>query len=177
MPVTPLHVGLALVAKAATRRHFSIPTFAFAQVVIDSEVLVGMAFVGDLSYHAVLHTFAGTTLVALLTVLLFGAVIRPLTRLWNYIASAEPGSLTYMDPDVHRAVVVWSAGSGCYSHLLLDAVGNQEIAPFAPLSDGNLFFGLLLPEEVILACILCWGIGGGALMALSYVRRRRSERA
>ena len=177
MPVTPLHIGPALVAKTAAHSHFNITTFAFTQVAIDSEVLIGMAFVGDLSYHATLHTLGGTTLVALLTVLLFGPVIRPLTRFWNYTATARPGGLTYMAPDPSRATVAWSAAYGCYSHLLLDAAGNSEIVPFAPFADGNPFFGLLLPEAVILVCIMCWAIGGGALMALTYTGRRREDRA
>ena len=54
MPFTPFHMGFALVAKAAVSRYFSIPVFAFTQVIIDAEVLVGLALVGDLSNHAVL---------------------------------------------------------------------------------------------------------------------------
>ncbi len=48
MPFTPFHMGFAPVAKAAASRYFSIPVFAFTQVIIDAEVLVGLAFIGDL---------------------------------------------------------------------------------------------------------------------------------
>ena len=56
MPLAPFHMGPALVVKAATRRCFSIPVFAFTQVGIDSEVLVGLACRGDLTNHTVLYT-------------------------------------------------------------------------------------------------------------------------
>ena len=176
MPVTPLHMGPALIAKAATNQHFSIPIFAFTQVAIDSEVLIGMAFVGDLSYHAVLHTFAGTTFVAILTLILLGPVIRPLMRLWNYISLAKDGSFTYMASDVPLRVVLWSALFGCYSHLFLDALGHPEIAPFAPLTDNNPFSGIVLPDELVVLCILSWIVGGVSILGLSYMRRRRAER-
>ena len=76
MPFTPFHMGFALVAKATVSRYFSIPVFALTQVIIDAEVLVGLAFVGDLSNHAVLHNFAAAALVALLAVLLRRPVIQ-----------------------------------------------------------------------------------------------------
>ena len=176
MPVTPLHLGPALVLKSATRRHFSIPTFAFTQVVIDGEVLVGMAFVGDLSFHGIMHTLLSATAVTILTVVLYGSVIRRLSRLWNYVADARVGTIPYMEPDVPLWMVALSAAVGSYSHVLLDAAGNPDIAPFAPLTMANPFSGRVLPEEVVMFCIVTWVIGGCCLLGLSYFRRRGAER-
>ena len=59
MPFTPFHMGPALVTKAVLGRHFSVPLYGFMQVAIDSEVLAGYPFRGDLAFHKILHTFAG----------------------------------------------------------------------------------------------------------------------
>ena len=176
MPVTPLHIGPALVAKSLSRRYFSIPTFAFTQIAIDSEVLVGLAVVGDLSFHAVLHTFAGATGLTVLTVLLYRSVISRVARLWNFIANVEPDSLTYMAPVAPWSAVVLSAATGSYSHVLLDAIGNPEITPFAPFVGENPFYGLVLSQGAILLCLLCWALGGGAILAVTYRRRLKMNR-
>ena len=68
MPFTPFHMGPALVTKAVLGRHFSVPLYGFMQLAIDSEVLAGYAFRRDLAYHKILHTFAGATSVAAVTV-------------------------------------------------------------------------------------------------------------
>ena len=55
------------------------PLYGFTQVAIDSEVLAAYPFRRDLAFHKVLHTFAGATAVAALTLLL----LRPaLGRGW-----------------------------------------------------------------------------------------------
>ena len=66
MPFTPFHIEPALAAKAVLGRHFSTPVYGFTQVAIDSEVLVGYPLRGDLSFHKLLHTFAGATALTLL---------------------------------------------------------------------------------------------------------------
>ena len=134
MPFTPFHMGFALVAKAAVSRYFSIPVFAFTQVIIDAEVLIGLALVGDLSNHAVLHNFAAAVLVALLAVLLRRPVIQPGARLWNHLARARTGSFLHMATRVSLPATVVSALFGGVSHVLLDATTHSDMAPFAPLN-------------------------------------------
>ena len=172
MPVTPLHIGPALVVKAVAQRHFSIPTFAFTQVATDSEVLVGLAFVGDLSYHATLHTFVGAAVLAALAVLLYRPLICRLARLWNFISRAQPESIVYMATDSPVRTVALSAVIGSYSHVVLDAVGNPEIAPFAPFVLDNPFVIPAMTQSAILLCLLCWLVGGIAVLALAYRRQK-----
>ena len=62
-------MGPALTTKTALGRHFSIALYGFMQVAIDSEVLAGYPFRRDLAFHKILHTFAGATAVAALTLL------------------------------------------------------------------------------------------------------------
>ena len=176
MPFTPFHMGFALVAKAAVSRYFSIPVFAFTQVIIDAEVLIGLALVGDLSNHAVLHNFAAAVLVTLLAVLLRRPVIQPGARLWNHIARARTGSFLHMATRVSMTATIASALFGGVSHVLLDATTHSDMAPFAPLNHHNPFFGLLSPLQTILISLLLFAVGGGVILALSYRRHSRCKR-
>ncbi len=90
MPFTPFHMGPALAAKAVLGRHFSIPVYGFTQVAIDSEVLAGYPLRGDLSFHKLMHTFAGATAVAAVTLLLLRPVIGPGMSWWNRSTKAAP---------------------------------------------------------------------------------------
>ena len=175
MPFTPFHMGPALVVKAAIPRYFNIPVFAFTQVAIDSEVLVGLPFRGDLTYHVVLHTLAGGTLVAVVAVLLLRPFIQPGARLWNYLIAAKPGSFLHLEPRVPLLAAIISGLAGGWSHVLLDAATHSDIAPFAPLVGGNPLFGLLSPLQAIALCLLLWAIGGGWILTLSYRRRRHAR--
>ena len=176
MPFTPFHMGFALVAKAATPRYFSIPVFAFTQVIIDAEVIVGLAFIGDLSNHAVLHNFATAVLVTLLAVLLRRPIIQPGARLWNHLTHARTGSFLHMATRVSLPVTVVSALFGGISHVLLDATTHSNMTPFSPLNHHNPFFGLLSSLQTILIGLLLFAVGGGVILALSYRRRARSTR-
>jgi hypothetical protein len=63
VPVTPFHMGPALLAKAAAPRRFSLVIFGVSQVVIDVEPLVGL-FTGAAVLHGFSHTLTGATLIA-----------------------------------------------------------------------------------------------------------------
>jgi hypothetical protein len=64
MPVTPLHMGPALAAKALCGRHFSLLVFGFSQVVIDLEPLIRIQR-DDAVLHGFTHTYLGATLLGL----------------------------------------------------------------------------------------------------------------
>ena len=129
MPFTPFHMGPALAVKAATRRYFNVPVFAFTQVGIDSEVLIGLPFREDLTNHAVLHTLGGGALIAIIAILLLRPVIQPGARLWNHLAGVKPDSFMYMETRVPRSAAVISAVIGSGSHVLLDAMSHPDMTP------------------------------------------------
>ena len=175
MPFTPFHMGPALAVKAATRRYFNVPVFAFTQVGIDSEVLIGLPFRGDLTNHAVLHTLGGGALIAIIAILLLRPVIQPGARLWNHLAGVKPDSFMYMETRVPRSAAVISAVIGSGSHVLLDAMSHPDMTPFAPLAWGNPFSGALTSVQVTVLCLALWAAGGGAILAFAYLRRRRGR--
>ncbi len=171
MPFTPFHMGPALAVKAAAPRYFSLPVFWVTQVAIDTEVLVGYYTGGDLSNHAVLHTFGGATLAALLIVLLLRPVLQPLFRLWNYMAGAKPNTILYMKTPVSWWVALGSVLAGGWSHALLDAMVHSSITPFAPWNDTNGFFDEVWTLTMVPLCVISGAIGGGILV-WRYFRRQ-----
>src|SRR5205807_4798279 len=75
MPFTLFHMGPGLAVKAVCGRHFSLTVFGFSQVAMDIEPLVRILR-GDHILHGWTHTYAGATLIALVSLL----VGRPVCR-------------------------------------------------------------------------------------------------
>ena len=171
MPFTPFHMGPALAVKAVCGRHFSIPIFAFTQVAIDSEVLVGYSFRRDLSYHKVMHTIAGGTAAAILALALLNPVIRPGARLWNRLTGARAESIWYMEPRVSASAAIVSAFGGAWSHVLLDAPTHSHMEPMAPMARGNPFDGVS-HRRTIAWCIGLAAVGCGGMLVRSHLAKR-----
>ena len=173
MPFTPFHMGPALAAKAALGRRFSIPLYGFMQVAIDSEVLAGYPFRGDLSFHRVLHTFVGATAVAALTLVLLRPAMGSAMRRWNRWSRAAPGSAWHMEPQPSPITTALSAFGGAWGHVLLDAPTHSHMAPFAPIAKGNPLNGAATQRRVMGWCIGLAAIGGATILARSYLNSRR----
>ena len=170
-------MGPALAAKAVLGRRFSIPIYAFTQVVIDGEVLAGLPFRGDLSFHKVMHTLAGGTAAALLALALLRPAIRPGARWWNRIADAETGSIWYMEPQVSPVAAVLSAFGGAWGHVLLDAPTHSHMEPLAPFAGGNAMDGLVSHRQTMAWCVGLAAIGGGLILGRSLAARRKAKAA
>ena len=61
MPITPVHMGAALAAKAIAPRYFSFLIFGITQVAIDTEAAF-YVIREDWPYHRFLHTYLGANL-------------------------------------------------------------------------------------------------------------------
>lgn len=138
MPVTPFHIGIAVVAKAAAPVQFSFGVFAIVQAAIDAETVWNIA-AGRYPIHAWAHTLAGSLLVA-------AVVLAPakfgLTRLYAWLRVRLDGS------DIPRWLtgplgpVTWTAALtgavfGAVSHVALDAILHRDVQPFMPCSARN----------------------------------------
>ncbi len=173
MPFTPFHMGPALAAKAVLGRHFSLPIYGFTQVAIDSEVLAGYPFRRDLSFHRVMHTFAGATAAAALTLLLRPAIARGM-NLWNRSTKATPGSPWHMEPQVSPLAAVLSAFGGAWGHVLLDAPTHSHMEPLVPIARGNPLNGMASQREIIGWCVGLAVVEGSAMLARSYLKGSRT---
>lgn len=168
-------MGPALAVKAACGRHFSVPVYAFTQVAIDSEVLLGFPFRRDLSYHKVMHTLAGGTAAAILALAMLRPVISPGARLWNRLTGTASGSIWYMEPQVSSLAAIVSAFVGAWGHVLLDAPTHSHMEPLMPIARGNPFDGLVSHRRTMAWCVGLAAVGGGGILVRSYLKRRRSR--
>jgi len=151
VPVTPFHMGPALLVKAAAPRRFSLVIFGLSQVAIDVEPIVGL-FRGAAVLHGFSHTLTGATLIALACVLLG----RPLCERVLGVLNGRPTPI--------GTTAAWSgAFVGTYSHLVLDGMMHLDMKPFAPLTDANPILGAMSVLGIYLLCVASAVVGGLAL--------------
>ena len=170
MPITPIHLGPALAAKAIAPRHFSFLIFGITQVAIDSEAAFHLLR-GDWPIHRFFHTYLGATVVAVLTVIAGRPLLEWVARLWNRLFAPSAESVFRIEPRMPLAASVSGALIGGYSHVLLDSILYSDVRPFAPLTDSNALFRLTSSSHVVLGCVALGALGGVALAA-TYLRRR-----
>jgi hypothetical protein len=191
MPVTPFHIGPALIANGLTRNHFSLGTFALVQVVIDIEAVYNI-LLGHWPVHTTLHTMLGATAVAVLAALCrrpISWVNRTVLGRWARARAAkgsgEPAAgslhgLAIATIEAELAPVTWTgalvgAVLGVLLHVPIDAMMHPDVKPFAPWSDANPLFIPGSFEWLHVACLVA-GLLGLGLWARR-VRRRVPTRA
>jgi len=148
MPLTPFHLGPALLIGVALYRWLDLPTLLAASVVID--VRAALVVFGPLGgpTHGILTTFVGATVVALALAAGVLALPQPVQSLLAYGRLASTAE---------RAPVLAGALVGTYSHVALDSLLYADARPLFPLA-GN----PLLREGVVLVPVY----GGCALAGL-----------
>ncbi len=170
MPITPVHMGPALAAKAVAPRYFSFLVFGITQVAIDLEAAFYL-ITDDPPYHRLLHTYLGATVVALLAVVVGRPLLERALGMWNRLVRADRESFLWIEPRVPLVAAISGALIGGYSHVLLDSFLYSDMHPISPLSDGNATLHLLSTLEVYALC-LALGLLGGVALAARWVWRR-----
>ena len=171
MPLTPIHMGPALAAKAVVPRHFSILTFGLTQVVIDSEVAFHI-LMGSRPLHQHLHTYVGATIVAVLAILLGRPLLERAISLWNRLAAPNRESILWVEPRIPLFAAITGAVTGSYSQVLLDSVIYSDLKPFAPWSDSNGLLGIMSATNLVMTC-LALGTLGAIALAITIIQRGR----
>ena len=161
MPLTPLHLGPALLLAYPLVRRLDVPTLLLASVAVD--VRVWLVILGPLDgrVHGPLHTVLGATAFA---VALAGVVYALRPRL----PTPERWGLA---PRRNGRRAVAGALVGAYSHVLLDAVVHEDMRPFYPV-ESNPLLGVAAETAVDAICVAT-GVVGVAL----WVTRIRGSNA
>lgn len=168
MPFTPLHMGPGLAVKSVAGRHFSLMVFGFSQVAIDLEPLVRIIR-GDTVLHGFTHTYAGATLIGLVSLFLGRPVCQWLLDRWT--------------PGLHSPFTHWLRGPeaipwpaaisgaviGAYSHILLDSIMHADMQPLAPLSSANPLLLIIPIDTLHLLCIASGALGALLLLVVFLV--------
>ena len=159
MPFTPFHMGPALFIKTLLQGCFSIMVFGWSQIIMDIQPLI-VLLTGEGHLHGFTHTYIGAFLIGVISVLT-----------GKY--AAEYG-LRFINLTSHLPIswptTIISAFIGTFSHVLLDSIMHADMAPFAPLSENNLFFGLMTIEVQHDFCLYS-GLIGVALFAAVSLRK------
>ncbi|MGF1688022.1 metal-dependent hydrolase [Photobacterium japonica] len=132
MPFTPIHMGPALIVKAAAGTAFSLTVFGWSQIVMDIQPLVViLTQEGDL--HGISHTLLGALILGL-----FAAVTGKYLSTWGLILIKWRRYLP-----IRWKTAFISAYIGTFSHVLLDSIMHVDVSPFAPFSAANPLYGLI----------------------------------
>lgn len=161
MPFTPLHMGPALLLKPVLNRRFSLIAFGVAQILIDIEPGIGMWRDNDV-LHGPSHTLVGALLIALVAACASRWFAAPLLRRWNQ--ELQHYRLLHLQEadSISWPVATGSAFFGTFSHLLLDGLMHSDMAPLAPLHDGN---PLLFAIPVMHVYGWCFALGITGIIA------------
>ena len=178
MPVTPFHLGPALLLKAVAGRRFGLGAFTIVQVVIDAESVANL-LLHRYPVHRFLHTILGALIVSAIVALaspwLLTRCHRSLRR-WLERRGRDSPWLREVFGPVGFAASTAGAVFGGVSHVLLDAVMHPDVQPFAYWERGNPFLSQGGSAWLHLGCIAT-GMLGTLLWLSRYATRTERARA
>jgi membrane-bound metal-dependent hydrolase YbcI (DUF457 family) len=168
MPLTPFHLGPAIVLGLIFLRYVDLPTFLIANVIVDIEPMFIILVNLDLTHHQFLHTFLGGTFVAIILTWIMKKIRNKLSPLLIVVKIEQKVSM--------RNILLASL-SGIYIHIILDSLMHADIRPFYPLMD-NPFLNesILSVLSVYMVCI--WSVIGGLIvyaLRLGLIQKRRNK--
>lgn len=161
MPLTPFHLGPALLLGVLLYRWLDSPTLLVGSVIVDIRAALVVFGPFDGPVHGILTTFAGGTIVALA----IGAVVLVLPQsvqsVLNYIRLADTTSVSA----IFGAAIV-----GVSSHVILDSFLYTDTHPFYPSAWNPFFIDGVRFVPVYGGCTLA-----GVLGLIVFVVRYRSD--
>jgi hypothetical protein len=168
MPFTPFHFGPGAAIKVIWPRAFSFLTFAAAQVVTDLEPGY-FILQRQPPLHRWAHTYLGAVVVAAVTALLMGLILRVWQKTVLRLRARSVNAV--VGPKLYWRVILISAFVGTVSHVFLDSIMHPDMHPFAPFSVRNPMLGLISLKALHYSCI------GSGVFALVYGLLRGSHAA
>jgi hypothetical protein len=164
MPFTPFHFGVHTVLSFPLRKYIDVPTFILANVAIDIEPLLVLAFQLNYPLHGYCHTFLVSIFIGTILAIfmfLFKKKINKITSAikWEY----KPTLLS----------LILSGISGAWLHILFDAFLYPDIRPFFPFQFNPLYN--LVPSVIIYwACVIAF-IPAAIMWLVIYTRKNKNE--
>jgi hypothetical protein len=140
MPFTPFHFGPGAALKAVLGKRFSFTVFCFAQVATDCETAYYM-LQGEYPWHRFCHTYVGATLVGGLSMVVGRPICQVALRILRHWAELETTSVTPVAISLGSAAT--GAFIGTYSHVVLDSIMHEGVAPFMPFSHANPLYQMM----------------------------------
>ncbi len=158
MPFTPYHLGPALAFGLILKKWFHAPTFIVANVVLDVEPFLIIAFGLGVNPHGIFHTFlvaAGVGAACGLMMKLLEGKLGAWFRAMKLEGEGGEGAAAGTKAFVIAGI------SGCMMHVLFDAPLYADIRPFFPLEANPLY--AVASASIIYDACLWLGIAGLAI--------------
>jgi len=165
MPLTPYHVGPALLIGLILYPYLDIPTFVIASIIVDVEPLTVLLFNVPGPFHGPLHSLTLGTFVAIF----LAALMHGLRRFTKpiYVARRLPQDPGFLD-------ILRTSLSGVWFHVLLDSFFYPDLRPFYPV-EWNPILGILPQTTIIQFCIASFPAALGIYLVRIVLLGRRSE--
>ena len=144
MPFTPFHFGPSSCIALPLDRYIDVPTFVFANVVVDIEPLAVMVFGLNYPLHGYCHTF--------LIGILVGIFWASISYSFRGIFRTMMGFLRLSYTDSFGKLLL-SAVLGIWFHVALDSFLYSDIKPLYPL-EVNPIYGLVTQSTLYLICAI-----------------------
>ncbi|MCA9408381.1 MAG: DUF4184 family protein, partial [Candidatus Omnitrophica bacterium] len=170
MPVTPFHLGPGFLVKETISKFFSFRIFLLTQFIIDFEALY-FILLNQFPLHRIMHTFLGSSFVAVFCVILGRPICVAITKRWNSMFDRIE-SFRVKEIEITRTSAVVAALFGCYTHVLLDAIMHSDVIPFYPFMTGNPFLHIVNHETLHKFCIYT-GLFGFTLYSIGRIRNEK----
>lgn len=162
VPFTPFHMGPGIFIKALMGGSFSLMVFGWTQIVMDIQPLI-VLISGEGHIHGFSHTYIGATLLAILSAIT--GKYLPELGLW----------ILRITPSVRVNIAWWvvflSAFVGSFSHVLLDSIMHSDVQPFYPVTEVNIFLGVLSVGFLHKFCLYSGLVGAAIYYYLQWRRR------
>ena len=170
MPITPLHMGPALLIKAAGRRHFSFIVFGITQVFIDLESGYHF-FLGNWPMHTFLHTLAGATVAAVICTLIGKPIGNLALRWWDQCLSPAQARWLGVEAEISWLAASSGAVMGAYSHVVLDGIMHSDVQPGAPWITVNPLLHWISISDLHWLCVIA-AVVGSIILLPAWLKKR-----
>ena len=175
MPVTPFHMGPAMLLKVVLRGGFSLMVFGWTQILMDIQPLL-VIITGKGHLHGFTHTFVGGSLIAVIAAITSKPLIEACIRSRRFGFAPSDRALLGIAERLGWPVVIVSAAIGAASHVYLDAIMHSDLQPFYPFDTLNPWLGLLSVDMLHQFCVYTGLIGTALYLGIQVAIRRRHTR-
>ncbi len=143
MPLTPFHLGPAMLFGLLLFSYIDFPTFIIANVILDIEPLLNLYFNIGNNMHGFFHSFIGASIIALIISPIMFYLRKPMKKLLESFGLKQKTSFKK---------ILLASLFGVYLHVFLDSFLYSDIKPFFP-SAYNPIYDMLPYNEIINFCI------------------------
>lgn len=151
MPLTPFHLGPALLLGLLFFKRINFPTFIIANIILDIEPLIVLVLGLNYPLHGFLHSFLGASIVAIVLSLVVIGADEKVWRLMSFFKLEQKPS---------PKSILLASFSGAYLHILFDSPLYADIKPLFPITVNPLYNSSVFAGfEIYSFCVILFVLG------------------